>query len=108
RTNHMYHLPMSYPFSAGAIPLFALCSGQSLLHAGSNSIGGTYRDIRFHPALPESKVPVHVRSVDCPSHTVFIKAHIPVGHGNVLDVRINKLIIPGKGIGYAINIIPPT
>ena len=63
-------------------------------------------DVGFHAALPEGALAELVGRVDGSADAIFVIAHVAVGHGDGVDVRIDELVVPGQGVGDAVDVIP--
>ncbi len=97
---------MRHPLSAGTVAFLALRSRHRFLQTRRYPLLGTHRDVRFHATLPQCKISIEVRRVDRPSHAIFIVAHVSVRHGDVFNVGIDKVLVPGHRIGNTVDIIP--
>ena len=102
----MHHLPVRHPLPAGTLPLFALSARCRFRHARRNAGLGPDRDVGFHAALPQRVLPLLVGSVGCPSHAVFVVAHVAVCHRHRIDIRMDEPGIPSHRVGDAVDVIP--
>ena len=104
----MGHFPVGNPFAAGPFLLFAHGSGTGLGHAAGYSGFRPHRNVGFHSSLPEGKITVFIRRIDGTANPVFVIAHVPVGHDNGFDIRIDEVGVPAIGIGDTVDIVPAT
>src|SRR4029079_649318 len=103
RTDDVDHLPVGDPFAAGAFTLLALCASHRPLHPCGDTFGGSDRDIRLHPALPQRAAAVAIRRVDGAADAIFVGPHVAVGHRDRIDVRVDELAVPGHRVRHAVD-----
>ena len=58
------------------------------------------------PPCQSAERPSLSRRVHRAAHAILVVAHVAVGHGDRVDVRIDEAGIPGESVGDAVDVVP--